>query len=256
MDITFGIITGGTNDSMLSMVIDSIYRQNIPKYEIIIVGNTTIRGQNIINIPFDESIKPNWITRKKNIINETAKYEIIVQLHDYIRLDDNWYQGMLKFGDSFDICNSKIMNLNGRRFRDYKLFVHSLPSYFMKRALFPYTYQPNINVNKLMYISGAYYIIKKKTALEYPLNENLVWGNGEDVELSQRLSDNAIFLKCNPYSIVHFLKEKPQCEWENEMTNEDLAYLDSFSEEGLVNMVIVQRAYLKNWIFKTCNVII
>jgi hypothetical protein len=49
-----------------------------------------------------------------------------------------------------------------------------------------------------MYISGAYFIIKKQIALQYPLNEKLVWGQGEDVELSQRLTDNNIVLKCNP----------------------------------------------------------
>jgi hypothetical protein len=256
MDFTFGIITSGNNDLYIKEIINSIYLQNIPNYEIIIVGNSLLVGHNIRVIPFDETIKNAWITKKKNIINKEAKYDIIVHLHDYIKLEKGWYEGFLKYGKDFDICTTKIENYNGNRFRDYNFFVFELPSLFQNRALLPYIFIPNSKLNKLMYISGAYFVIKKEIALKYPLNEDLCWGYGEDVEFSNRLTNDDIFLKCNPFSKVNFLKLKSQCEWEKEMTHEDLEYLSTLDDEYLDKLALDQRIYLKTWILNTFNITI
>lgn len=78
MDFTFGIVSNGDNQTFLNKVIDSIENENIPKYEIIIVGNVRIERTNTIVIPFDETIKKGWITKKKNIITNNSKYYIIM----------------------------------------------------------------------------------------------------------------------------------------------------------------------------------
>ena len=72
MNFTFGIITSNTVDQS---VLNSIYDQNIPKFEIIVVGghppiNHKHYRSPIPHIPFNETIKQNWITRKNNIITE------------------------------------------------------------------------------------------------------------------------------------------------------------------------------------------
>ena len=108
MNFTFGIITAGNNDTILSTVIKSIIKQNIPCYEIIIVGNTSISNEFIKKIEFDETIRPNWITKKKNMVCECAIYDNIVLLHDYVALCDDWYSGFLQFGADFEICVTKI----------------------------------------------------------------------------------------------------------------------------------------------------
>jgi hypothetical protein len=38
-----------------------------------------------------------------------------------------------------------------------------------------------------MYISGSYWIAKKDVMLEFPLDENLAWGEGEDVLWSKQV---------------------------------------------------------------------
>ena len=53
-------------------------------------------------------------------------YENIVYMHDYIVLDDNWYNGFLNYGNNFDIIVNKIINSDGSRFRDWILNVHFL----------------------------------------------------------------------------------------------------------------------------------
>ena len=67
MDFTFGIITGGEKESMINEIIDSIENENIPNYEIIIVGNCNIDRKNTKILSFDESLRKAWITKKKNI---------------------------------------------------------------------------------------------------------------------------------------------------------------------------------------------
>jgi hypothetical protein len=91
MNFTFGIITGGGNEVMINEIIDSIEFENIPNYEIIIVGNTNIIRKNTRIINFDENIKTAWITKKKNIITHEAIYENIVYLGSVTYTDDPDY---------------------------------------------------------------------------------------------------------------------------------------------------------------------
>ena len=235
MDFTFGIVTNSMNDNNVNIIIDSIVKNNIPNFEIIIVGNTTIKASDKITVfYFKETIKPAWITKKKNIISKNAKYENIVLLHDYIKFDDNWYNGFLKFGNDFHWCVNKILNSDGSRFRDYTLFPYKvdylnidyspadIDSYFNENCLLPYDFINSIKTNKYMYISGSYYVIKKEVALNHLLNEDLCWGQGEDVEFSKRLHANGIIIKCNQFSSVQFLKYKDSAPWEKEISNEKL----------------------------------
>jgi len=255
MNFTFGIITDGNNEGFIKKTIESIKKQQIPNFEIIVIGGKK-EYENCIHIPFDETIKTAWITRKKNIICEIALYENIVLMHDYIELCDDWYQGFLLFGNDFDICVTKIKNHNGVRFRDYSIFPYGISDCLSIRALIPYHYAPSIKLSKLMYISGAYYIIKKYIASKFPLDERLRWGDGEDVELSKRLIANNIILKCNNLSTVIFQKQKLSCNWEIEMNHEDLIYFENLSSEQIENMHLSQVQNLKNYVQNSCSVIL
>ena len=250
MDFTFGIVTAGGNDSGILESIQSIRDQHIPSYEIIIVGQCGLSGSDIKVIPFDESIKKGWITKKKNLITDHAAYDTIVYMHDYIKLSPGWYEGFLQYGSDFEFCVTRIVNKDGRRYRDFVLFVHQLPERFQSRALFPYSYTPKHSINRLMYISGAYYIMKKATAKAFPLNEHLSWGAGEDVDLSFRLTDANIPIKCNAHSQVEFMKYKGHMGWEVEMTADDLQELEIVSEHELDQMAIQQRVYVRDWIYQ------
>jgi hypothetical protein len=141
----------------------------------------------VIVIPFNENIKRGWITAKKNIITKESKYDNIVYLHDYIKLDDGWYEGQLKSGNDFKIRMDKIINLDGQRFRDWCIWPHNnntMDNFIGRECLIPYDI---IHLSKYMYISGAYWIAKRDVMLEFPLNESLSWGEGEDVVWSKQV---------------------------------------------------------------------
>jgi len=229
IDFTFGIITAGGADANLEKIVQSIKYQNIPNYEIIIIGETCVKGEFIRVIPFDETIKKAWITRKKNIIAQEAKYDNIVLLHDYVEFCLGWYEGFLRFGNNFKICVNKITNLSGKRFRDFCLFKEFLPT---DSTLLPYSAKLTPSLSKLAYISGTYYVIKRDVARLYPLDERLAWNQGEDVLFSQTLSKNGIVFECNPFSTVTLIKEKQSFEQEiSQETYEALSrWADTFGE--------------------------
>lgn len=209
MKFTFGIITAGTSDESLNLVIDSIERQNIPEYQILIVGNSQVSRKNTFIIPFDESVRPGWITRKKNIVTVNARYENVVYTHDYVVFEDDWYEGFLKFGDDFKICMNKFVNPDYSRFRDWVIWPHNdnfmdsivLPN---RECLIPYDMT---HLSKYQYISGTYWVAKKQVMEDHPLDDNLLHCQGEDVEWSKRVRYTYDF-SINPYSTVKSLKFK------------------------------------------------
>ncbi len=156
MKFTFGIVTNG-NDEVISKIIDSIEIQKIPTYEILIVGNSDLKRSHTTVIPFNETQKVSWITRKKNIITELAKYENIVYLHDYITFDKDWYKGQLQAGEDYKVRVDRIVNKDGTRGGDWLLcpwddtFVSKLVAPTLS-CLLPYDLT---HLSKYMYISGA-----------------------------------------------------------------------------------------------------
>lgn len=209
MEFTFGIITSGTQDKSINKIIDSIEQQNIKEYEIVIVGNSYVDRKNTKIIKFDENIKSKWITKKKNIITQNSKFENIVYLHDYIIFEDDWYNGFLKFGNKFDVCMNIINNYDGTRYRDWCICIWDNtkieeiigPSL---KCNMPYD---ETRFKKHMYFSGCYWVAKKSIMLEFPLDERLIWGQGEDVFWSSKVRKKYNF-SMNKFSNVKLLKQK------------------------------------------------
>jgi len=204
MDFTFGIISGGNNEININKIIDSIENQKIPNYEIIIIGNTNIKREKTIVKPFDETIKKMWITKKKNIITTNAKYENIVYLHDYVYFLDDWYREFLKYGNDWDLCMNQILNADNTRYRDWTLWLHDSSVLNSRGLILPYDIT---HLTKYMYFSGAYWVAKKYVMERFPLDENLMWGQGEDVKWSKQVRNHYDF-KINEKSIVKLMKQK------------------------------------------------
>jgi hypothetical protein len=200
---TFGIITIYDDKQRLLQIIDSIRQLNIPRYEIVFVGggdSSGIDGKDIRKIKFNEDKKPMWITRKKNLLVKKAKYENIVLMHDYHVFDKDWYKNFVEFGTDWEICSCPQYLINGSRNpMDWSLW--DKPGFGRAHSL-SYT---DWSQTQYMYISGAFFIIKKHVMLEEPLNEDLVWNQEEDIDWSMRVR-NKYVMKCNGKSIVRHNK--------------------------------------------------
>jgi hypothetical protein len=227
--ITFGIITGGGQTSLINQIIDSIEQERIPQYEVIVIGSFLTAREHTRVYEFPDQQFPNWITKKKNILAQLANFDTLVLLHDYIKLKEGWYPGYLQFQNenpNWDVAMCRMEESNGKRAMDW-LGLPNDPIY--GNVLFPYEYcNP-----KGMYVPGNFFMVKRDFFLKHPLDEQRLWGMGEDIEWSKRIfggSDNSEWLRnilripldtpvsdpesparyvMNPYSTVVFLKDKP-----------------------------------------------
>jgi hypothetical protein len=221
---SFCIVTSGSEDDSLREVITSIEAEFCAHpYEIIIIGNTKIRPNNIKIrvVEFNEEIfslnisnffknvfklklkkaiyRTGWITGKKNLSVRLAQYENVCLMHDYVKLQPGWLSGFQNFTDDWLVCITKVSNKDGSRHRDWMTWDY--PG--VGAALLPY----HIHVNYI-YLSGAYFCVKKDFYLTNPLNEKLFWGEAEDVEWSCRVRNLTRFI-INTDSSVTYTKLKP-----------------------------------------------
>ena len=197
MNFSFGITTDYSNKDRIEEIIKSIENLKIPNYEIILIGNEIIENRdNVTFIFFDESIKSSWITRKKNLLAQKAKYDNVVLFHDYYIFDCEWYKSFLQFGEDWDVCsNAQLLINNKRHFTDWVCWDSPI---FPRYTCIAYD---DWSHTKYMYQSGGYMIVKKDFMKFCPMNENMTWGNAEDVEWSLRMRENAVW-KCNGKAIV------------------------------------------------------
>jgi len=219
--ISFIITTSGANDQHVQPVIDSIQNLKIPHYEVIVVGGqtTTLTGQHLVHVPFDESIKSApWITRKKNLGVQASKYNTVVIQHDYYTYDPNWYEEYVKFGEDWDICVQQTFSLpeqGSMRCNGWRTGM--IPGY--PEIPFCMTIPWDIDCFvPYMAIQGGFWVAKKRVMLEQPLDENLIWGQAEDIEwssrvvpgwLGQKLNQNDYKIVANPNCVTRFTKVKP-----------------------------------------------
>ena len=225
MKWTFGIITDGriydnsghahevgSAYKNLKFIYDSIVSQNIDDdYEIIIVGGSdhVANWDNVKYLPFNEDVHAKWISKKKNILVHEAKYENIALMHDYVYLCDRWYKYFVEFGEDWDVCSGPTINLNGERYRDWITDPNVCPE---KDIVF-LDYDDHSKTDQ-QYPAMACFYVKKQFFLDSGgFDENLLWGQSEDIEWSHRVRLLPWNYKCNPNSVARLLKYKNNPHW-------------------------------------------
>ena len=152
MRLTYGIITAGGKDDQIARIVDTLASEGIPEYEIVVVGDCDLHRERLKIVPFDETQKRGWITKKKNIVTQVAKFPVIVYSHDYLLPCKGWYRGLKTFGDDWDLQMNKISNADGTRYRDWCLSPSfPLPKHRERERLLPY----QADFTEYMYISGS-----------------------------------------------------------------------------------------------------
>jgi hypothetical protein len=202
MSWSFIISTDGSNLFFISSIIESIRKQNIPNYEILFTiekDSLFFIHEKDVKVIYVDTYKPKQITLKKNEASKHAIYDNLCFIHDYIKLSDNWYDGFQSFGYDWNVCTTKIINDNGNRLWDWCVYKHpelghTNVDYEMEAT--PYHYAPGNN-----------FCCKRLFFLENPLNQELCWDDGEDIEWSKRIHKKWNY-KLNKLSSVHCMKHK------------------------------------------------
>lgn len=203
-------MSGGGEEFRLRVdkILTSIYNQNIDDndYEILIIGPDEIKGHNVRYMPFDESVKKAWITKKKNDMARIAKFDNLCVMHDYIILKNGWYDGYQKFGYDWSHCMNPIADKAGVRFRDWVTWLANPGESPTSNTIKFLDYDDHSMIRK-QYISGSYYCVKKDWAIKYLLDERKRWSQSEDVLWSHQCRPSWNY-KCNSNSLVQFIKDK------------------------------------------------
>lgn len=200
MDFTFGIITDGKSPERLAKIFKSIETQEIPNYEIIVVGGNNIVRENVTHVPFEETTPKAWITRKKNLITQHANHENVVYMHDYFELDEEWYDHLTSDPIEFDVGVTQILIDNPNE--GYARHSDWLMNPYDYWKVFPTEYWSNWDVglpydteafSKVQYISGGFWIAKREFMKRFPLDETLFWGESEDCRWSEQVREHTSF---------------------------------------------------------------
>lgn len=206
---TFGIITNGRRKEFLEQVINSIRALKIPQYEIIICGTYYGKiGKDMRYIHFTEKDDKGWITKKKNLICQAAKYPNIVVIHDRICFHPRWFEGMKRYGNYFDVLtNPVILTLkNGKKVisnwetlkEDFKL--EDDRKLFHTNGILDFA-----DWDRNVIIPGPLIILKKYVWEKEKWNEDFFWGEAEDIEYSHRQHRRGIMIRLNPYAQAYAL---------------------------------------------------
>lgn len=198
---SFGIVTNGERDDWLELIIKSIRDLKIPHYEIIVCGKYRDRKEkNFTYINFNERSDKGWITKKKNLIAERARYENLCVIHDRLVFDKNWYEGMKKYGNAFELLGCvQIEKTTGVQAGDW--LTQGGPRLLdYRNARMLYT-----DWDYYTYLSGQLMIIKRSIWKRVLWNETRYWFGGDDVDTSFRARDLGFIIRFNPNSLLYAL---------------------------------------------------
>ncbi|MBI4342995.1 MAG: hypothetical protein HY599_06480 [Candidatus Omnitrophica bacterium] len=182
---SFGIISNGQRAGWLQEAIAAIREQGIPRYEIILVGprdRLPAEGKDLRVIDFTQHDDRGWISRKKNLVAEHARYENLAILHDRIRLDPDWYTGMLAYGNAFWLLGVPIRSQAPQaRTVDWVRFDGRRGL----RRLAEIELLDYADWDPCVFINGALLMAKRSCWLQIGLDERLFWQEDEDVWFSR-----------------------------------------------------------------------
>ena len=159
LDVSFIIVTNGNRDGLLNTIIEGIKHQNIPEYEIIIIGESKIKN-NYPEVNYIEAKKlsdAGLLGAMRTLACSQAKHNNLVISDDDMVLSSNWYEE-LKKSDDFKILTSTVRNPDGTRFWDHTCF--RSPNYGH------IVLEEDQSDDEYMYMSGGQSWIMKKEVFE------------------------------------------------------------------------------------------
>lgn len=206
---TFGIITNGKREQWINKIIESIRKQKIPHYEIIICGTYLGKiGLDIKYVHFNKRDNKGWITKKKNLIVKKAKFENICMLHDRIILDKDWYKGMKKWGNCFENLGcQQLFEVN--RVNDWIASHYFVDNKHGEKFSFE-SYVDYKDWYPTIFFLGQLNIFKKSLIVKNNLwwDEDLYYGQREDFHFSNELHRKGFIHRLNNLAKVYTLTNK------------------------------------------------
>jgi hypothetical protein len=202
---SFGIISDGRKNDKVTKLIQSVIKQKIPNFEVIICGPYTIpeefNGKDIIvldDVKLDQDIRPPTPAKKNKIIKR-ARYNNLCVLHDRFTLPHDWYSNFENYGNYFDVLCLPTVDAGGNRFRvDWMNFHYPITQITSQNRSLDYSsWTPEV------IIQGGILIAKKNLMQKVMFDERLHWGELEDMQLSKKMYLEGAFINVDVKNFVY-----------------------------------------------------
>lgn len=170
--ITFGIMTNEQKpNTNLNSLINSIIKQNIPRYEILIahspvkiniVKNKRIKYFKVNDVILKGKNAQSFTkSSKKTCLIKNAKCRYIILLKEYHILDDNWYSEIKNLNAS-NIYLFKTVLPSENRFFDLCISNKGMEFLNSEKTLIPFKNYPPAILEKLeVYVGGACFLARR-----------------------------------------------------------------------------------------------
>ena len=171
LDVSFVIVTNGNRDGLLHTIIEGIKYQNIPNYEIVVVGYSSIKSHypEVNYIEEKELANAGLLGAMRTIACNECKYDNIVISDDDMIVSVEWYE-QLKNSEEFEILTTQVRNPDGTRFWDHTCFRSTSFGHIVLEA--------DQQDDDYLYMSGGQsWIMKQKVFEKCKWNEEFSTGN-------------------------------------------------------------------------------
>ncbi len=180
ISISFCILNYGHTDASIGRCIESIRRQGVPKYEILICSSK--RSYNdVVTFNEDEWVRRGKVNKMRNHLCSYASKEFIVLMDGGVELTSNWYSNIRK-ADCFDLIGSRLLASDNKRVIDW-----AYPFRLADKHL-PLPLQYDEWTNKA-YISGILMVIRHDVWEQIKFSEGLLLDEDGEVDFCLRSSE-------------------------------------------------------------------
>lgn len=198
--VTIGILTLGDRPRELEDLLSSVQTHCHLPHEVIIVSpravDTSAYQGELHHISFTERDDHGWITRKKNLLCDRARYSDIIVCHDRFHFSKDFFSFFESWGSSYGIAGPKVRLPDGKRGLDWGV-VRGSNHTWSRGGLLEYR-----DCSPHAYIPGGVTMIRKSFWQEFPWAEDLFWNEHEDVELCRRIQRAGEFLRLFPGVVI------------------------------------------------------
>lgn len=177
--LSFIVITGGNRQNLIALIVQSIRKQRIPKYEILICGNCeglSFDGEDVTLIPCPDLAAQGRLGAMRNCGAARARYETLVFLDDDCLLDSEWYANLLKGPDRFDVLTMQVRMPDGTRYWDRVTKASQRGQMILCEG------EEDNNI----YATGGASLMRAEVARMVRWNDHLKVGEEEDIDFSRR----------------------------------------------------------------------
>jgi len=202
---SFGVISNGKKNDQVTKLIQSVIKQNIPNFEVIICGPYTIPQEFsaiditvLDDVRLEQDIRPPTPAKKNKIIKK-AKYSNLCVMHDRFTLPHDWYFNFKNYGNYFDVLCLPTVDISGNRFRvDWMNFHYPLTQIISQNRSLNYSsWTPEV------IIQGGILIAKRNLMQKVMFDERLHWEELEDMQLSKQIYLEGAFINVDVKNFVY-----------------------------------------------------